>query len=104
MGNKTGGETGIRTLGRFPFNGFQDRRNRPLCHLSVANIIIITHSVQVFFCFFVGFSQKYLAYLLAVVFSDLRWCLKFNMRMYLFKHILCQDYFQQHVFMLDKKT
>ncbi len=29
-----GGETGIRTLGRLPFNGFQDRRNRPLCHLS----------------------------------------------------------------------
>ncbi len=30
----SGGETGIRTLGRLPFNGFQDRRNRPLCHLS----------------------------------------------------------------------
>ena len=29
-----GGETGIRTLGRLPFNGFQDRRIRPLCHLS----------------------------------------------------------------------
>ena len=29
-----GGEIGIRTPGTFQFNGFQDRRNRPLCHLS----------------------------------------------------------------------
>ncbi len=29
-----GGEAGIRTLGRLPFNGFQDRRFRPLSHLS----------------------------------------------------------------------
>ena len=28
------GETGIRTPGTSQFNGFQDRRNRPLCHLS----------------------------------------------------------------------
>ena len=28
------GEGGIRTPGTSPFNGFQDRRNRPLCHLS----------------------------------------------------------------------
>ncbi len=28
------GEGGIRTHGTFPFSGFQDRRNRPLCHLS----------------------------------------------------------------------
>ncbi|MEG1659892.1 MAG: hypothetical protein RR304_04880, partial [Bacteroides sp.] len=25
---------GIRTPGTLQFNGFQDRRNRPLCHLS----------------------------------------------------------------------
>ncbi len=31
-----GGEGGIRTPGRLPFNGFQDRRIRPLCHLSTA--------------------------------------------------------------------
>ena len=31
---KIGGEGGIRTHGTFPFSGFQDRRNRPLCHLS----------------------------------------------------------------------
>jgi hypothetical protein len=29
-----GGERGIRTPGSLTFNGFQDRRNRPLCHLS----------------------------------------------------------------------
>ncbi len=29
-----GGERGIRTPGRLPVSGFQDRRNRPLCHLS----------------------------------------------------------------------
>jgi hypothetical protein len=28
------GERGIRTPGTSRFNGFQDRRNRPLCHLS----------------------------------------------------------------------
>ena len=28
------GEGGIRTPGSSHFNGFQDRRNRPLCHLS----------------------------------------------------------------------
>ncbi len=30
-----GGEAGIRTLGGLPLNGFQDRRFRPLSHLSV---------------------------------------------------------------------
>ena len=29
------GERGIRTPGPSQVNGFQDRRNRPLCHLSV---------------------------------------------------------------------
>ena len=28
------GEGGIRTPGPVKVNGFQDRRNRPLCHLS----------------------------------------------------------------------
>ncbi len=32
---KYGGERGIRTPGRFPVNGFQDRRFRPLSQLSV---------------------------------------------------------------------
>ncbi len=31
---KGGGEGGIRTHGPSRVNGFQDRRNRPLCHLS----------------------------------------------------------------------
>ena len=29
-----GGERGIRTPGTSQYNGFQDRRDRPLCHLS----------------------------------------------------------------------
>ncbi len=32
------GERGIRTPGTLQFNGFQDRRIRPLCHLSGAKI------------------------------------------------------------------
>ena len=32
------GERGIRTPGPVTVNGFQDRRNRPLCHLSGANV------------------------------------------------------------------
>ena len=31
-----GGERGIRTPGKLPFNGFQDRRDRPLRHLSTS--------------------------------------------------------------------
>ena len=31
-----GGERGIRTPGGVTLNGFQDRRDRPLCHLSFA--------------------------------------------------------------------
>ena len=31
---KKSGKRGIRTPGTSRFNGFQDRRNRPLCHLS----------------------------------------------------------------------
>ena len=31
----SGGEGGIRTPGPLPVNGFQDRRIRPLCHLSL---------------------------------------------------------------------
>ena len=32
------GERGIRTPGPLRVNGFQDRRNRPLCHLSAAKV------------------------------------------------------------------
>ena len=34
LSSKFSGETGIRTPGASQHNGFQDRRNRPLCHLS----------------------------------------------------------------------
>ena len=33
--SKSGGERGIRTPGRLPYNGFQDRRLKPLGHLSL---------------------------------------------------------------------
>jgi hypothetical protein len=36
--SKGGGERGIRTPGPVTVNGFQDRRIRPLCHLSGAKI------------------------------------------------------------------
>ena len=35
----TGGGRGIRTPGAVRLNGFQDRRNRPLCHPSAAQRI-----------------------------------------------------------------
>ena len=35
------GERGIRTPGTSRFNGFQDRRNRPLCQLSAAKVLIV---------------------------------------------------------------
>ena len=35
------GERGIRTPGPVTVNGFQDRRNRPLCHLSAAKVVKI---------------------------------------------------------------
>jgi hypothetical protein len=37
-----GGERGIRTPGPVTVNGFQDRRIRPLCHLSGAKIGVET--------------------------------------------------------------
>lgn len=33
------GERGIRTPGTSQYNGFQDRRDRPLCHLSSASLM-----------------------------------------------------------------
>ena len=32
------GERGIRTPGTSQYNGFQDRRDRPLCHLSKTSV------------------------------------------------------------------
>ena len=41
------GERGIRTPGTLLYNGFQDRRIRPLCHFSAAKIQIF-HFAQMF--------------------------------------------------------
>ena len=46
------GERGIRTPGTSQFNGFQDRRNRPLCHLSFGKTLSspeIGHKSTAFF-------------------------------------------------------
>ncbi len=39
------GETGIRTPGTSQYNGFQDRRNRPLCHLSKTSSLLLFKSL-----------------------------------------------------------
>ena len=43
-----GGETGIRTPGTSRYNGFQDRRNRPLCHLSktLLGVLLFSKAMQ----------------------------------------------------------
>ena len=46
--NVKSGERGIRTPGGVTLNGFQDRRNRPLCHLSKDDLCI---SGVDFYCF-----------------------------------------------------
>ena len=45
---KCGGEQRIRTPGTFRFNGFQDRRDRPLCQLSIFDFIMQTFDVKAF--------------------------------------------------------
>lgn len=44
-----GGERGIRTPGPVTVNGFQDRRNRPLCHLSGGEDKAVTTLLPRFF-------------------------------------------------------
>ena len=44
---KRGGERGIRTPGAFRHNGFQDRRIRPLCHLSTVKLSCERHMRQI---------------------------------------------------------
>ncbi len=39
LSSKFCGERGIRTPGTLQYNGFQDRRDRPLCHLSNAFVL-----------------------------------------------------------------
>jgi hypothetical protein len=61
---KAGGEGGIRTPGPVTVNGFQDRRNRPLCHLSGRKIkasnSIFKKKIKLFLKAFTiaGFSNK----------------------------------------------
>jgi hypothetical protein len=58
-----GGERGIRTPGGLHLNGFQDRRIRPLCHLSGAKI----HAKGVFqkkVCFLYQFMMVFVVYVL----------------------------------------
>ena len=47
-----GGERGIRTPGASQLNGFQDRRNRPLCHLSGHKSRTLFFNDQIFLQFF----------------------------------------------------
>ena len=53
------GERGIRTPGPVTVNGFQDRRNRPLCHLSAAKVIIENDLQNLFLLFSTYFSVQY---------------------------------------------
>ncbi len=46
------GERGIRTPGASQLNGFQDRRNRPLCHLSSDKSTSVFSICQIFLHFF----------------------------------------------------
>ena len=58
------GERGIRTPGPFTVNGFQDRRIRPLCHLSACKIIVCYPIFKKFVCLITiffnlrGFSKR----------------------------------------------
>ena len=56
MNIASSGERGIRTPGSVTFNGFQDRRNRPLCQLSVAKIRLQMSSSKI--CLYLLNKQK----------------------------------------------
>ena len=49
-----GGERGIRTPGPFRVNGFQDRRFRPLSHLSRA----LQHTIMNIFCNYLSHMEQ----------------------------------------------
>ena len=53
------GERGIRTPGPVTVSGFQDRRNRPLCHLSAAKVINENDLQNLFLLFATYFSVQY---------------------------------------------
>ena len=65
MRQSLGGERGIRTPGPVTVNGFQDRRNRPLCHLSGGKSSKVMHIAKrqwqisvVDLCKIPGFCEK----------------------------------------------
>jgi hypothetical protein len=53
----SGGERGIRTPGSITYNGFQDRRIKPLCHLSAGKISTI-YGVTKNYLFLEGINNK----------------------------------------------
>lgn len=62
---KNGGGPGIRTPGTFRFNGFQDRRIRPLCHFSKKerrkyNAFLIFTEFNLLFYMYVSEYQRYI--------------------------------------------
>ena len=52
------GERGIRTPGASQLNGFQDRRDRPLCHLSECKSRTVFRFYQIFSAFFIACRGK----------------------------------------------
>ena len=59
------GELGIRTPGGVTLNGFQDRRNRPLCQLSAAKVrleVLIKKLIAIFFLKFLS-EENYASYI-----------------------------------------
>ena len=83
------GERGIRTPGASQLNGFQDRRNRPLCHLSFveatsfsdvfwgdflksgAKVLLFCDMTKYFFTFFSFFAKFYhLLYTYSFLFAN----------------------------------
>ena len=52
-----GGEIGIRTPGCFHINGFQDRRFRPLSHLSILNCFSAIFYLKILCCIIYSFLQ-----------------------------------------------
>ncbi len=57
--NQNGGECGIRTHGTLRPNGFQDRRIRPLCQLSEAELRERGHKNQVVLANHIKYKANY---------------------------------------------
>jgi hypothetical protein len=55
------GERGIRTPGGVTLNGFQDRRNRPLCHLSAAKVIRFFEIQEFLLWYNIIFPKKFVS-------------------------------------------